>query len=450
MTDNPFKCTVYDKRLQRLGWINDPVSIAGSVKFNKLGNFEYRLRAGDPMIEDILTKGTRIGMEYREEPLLSGVVRTTQGSVQPNGDVVFQLQDDWRMLINSIARVRPYSPAAPTSLASTDDAALGQAWLPGGGSDAGPDGTTQGQFGYYLWPDGSSAAGGVLVDYSESAIKNIIESNLLGRLGRPIVIAPDLQRGGNARAEGMLPLVRMSRVDEAVQPLLDWSGLGLRLIQLPEANRVTVDVYEPETWEAVLTPESGIIPDGQWSLNPPNATRALIGGPGEGIDRAFYEVQDATGLEDEYGDVIEVFRDATGASLNWPGSVADAYKVAKYYLLRPEVASNDKTSFVNYLAAAGVKGLSEGAPSSGVAVTLSETETFHFGGADGIQLGESVTIQAAGQPFTDRVTECKFSLTKDGFKVDPIVGNKTDDPDRMLAEAIARLAGAQRRLSTSR
>lgn len=451
MRDNPFVCNVYDKRRDWVGRIADPVSIAGSVRFNAMGGFEYRLRAKDPMIEDVMKKGARVAMQYRDEDLFSGMVRTKNGSLLPNGDVVFQVQDDWRMLVNTLALVRPGGSLTPTSLVATTEAALGQAWLEGA---AGPDGTTQGQSGYFSWPDSLGPVDGLTglpTATAEAAIRYVILVNLAERLGLPVTLNPDLGRGGDVRGAGMLPAVRMAKVSEAVEPLLEWAGLGLRMLQRAGSSAIEAEVYEPTPWAAPLSVGSGIIPKGDWTLGAPNATRAIVGGPGEGADRVFAEVRDGTGLEDDYGDIIEVFRDATGANLKWPSSLAEAYQVPKYFDLRPEVPAADKVALAAYLRTAGRKGLSEGAPTTGVQAALSETPGFHFGGADGVHLGDPLTIKdASGSIFTDRVTEAKFSLTASGLTVEPVLGQKVDDPNLQLARAVANLATAQRRMSASR
>lgn len=464
--DNPFQLDVYNKDREWQGRIGDPVSVDGSVKCNALGNFQIRVKGNDPMVEDILAKGARLSMGYLPATeraaipagvspvypgLMSGMIRTQQGSVLPNGDVVFQVQDDWRVLINTLALIRPNGIIAPTSLSATVPESWAQAWLPGGGADAGPDGTIQGQYGYYLWPDGSAAVGGVYVAYAEDAIKHIIAANTV-RLGLKVTVEPQLSRGGDARAAGVLPLVRMSTLAEAVQPLLDWSGLVLTVMQHYGQQYVHIDVREPETWAAPLTVGSGIVQDGSWSTSAPTVTRTVVGGPGEDVARAFWAVNDATGLEDDYGDIIEIFRDATGANLTWPPSITDdLLKIAKYFLLRPEPDPTDQANFIAYLTSAGAKGLAAGLPTASAQVTLSETESFYFGGADGIQLGDWATVEtSAGDLYTQQITEAKFSLTKDAFTVEPILGTKTDDPMQTLANAIAKLAAAQRRVSTSR
>jgi hypothetical protein len=303
---------------------------------------------------------------------------------------------------------------------------------------------------YYVWPDGSTQWGGPSIDSAETAIKHLIGANF-NRLGRPVTIGADLGRGGDARAAGMLPQVRFGSLDTNLEALIKWSGLKVTLQQHPTLPTIILEVSEPTVWPQTLTVESGIITDGTWSTDDPEATRIIVGGPGEETSRAFWAVNDATGLESEYGDIIEVFRDATGATLKWPEVIPDAQKIADQYLLRPEVTADDKTIFTSYLNAAGLKSLTEGAATSGLSLELSETEVFHFGGVDGIQLGDTITAASRGLTFTDRISEATLSWdAKDGLVVTPRVGQKTDDPDRQLAEAVASLARAQIRLSISK
>jgi hypothetical protein len=303
---------------------------------------------------------------------------------------------------------------------------------------------------YYVWPDGSTFWGGPSIDTAETAIKHLVGINF-NRLGRPVTIGADLGRGGNARAAAMLPQVRFGSLDTNLESLLEWSGLHLTLRQDPTLPTINLEVGVPAVWPQTLTVESGIILDGTWSTADPEATRTIVGGPDELGARAFWGINDATGLEAEYGDIIEVFRDATGATRNWPDTIPDFKELAKYYLLRPEVSAADKAIFSTYLDAAGAKALAEGSPTSGLSLELSETEVFHFGGTDGIQLGDTITATSRGLSFTDQITEATLSWdATDGLVVTPRVGTKTDDPDRQLAEAIASLARAQIRLSTSK
>jgi len=447
--ESPFRITVFDKTFDRKGILGNPLSQSYTVRFNAVGTGEFEVSATDPMLGFLYESGARVRVTYKGAHLMSGPVLHPSGDFNADGVVRFQVEDDYRILVNTLAWVSPAGPLTPTELTSTVPQSWAQAWLPGGGSDAGADGTTQGQFGYYLWPDGSAASGGVLVSTAEAAIKNVISRNVVTRLGRPVTVAADLARGGDARAAGVLPLVRFSPVDEVVAPLLDWSGLGLRLTHDGLAATITADVFVPTVHPQILTVQSGIIQAGVWEKENPTATRIVVGGPGEDVARAFWGVNSLP-LETEFGDVVEVFRDATGANLQWPSTLSDLFHVAKYFLLRSEVSAGSKAVFTAYLNAAANKGLAEGAPKSGLSLTLSETESFFYG-PGGYREGDIITAQSNGVNFTDRITECELSESVSaGVIVRPRVGGRADDPDTIFADAINRLSRAQRRLSTDK
>lgn len=443
--DSPFDITVYNKDFGFEGFVVDPGYAYFVPAWRDQGYGNFMLDANNPHTEILQTPGSRIVCEYRGEHLLSGPIRSRRGDILSNGSATYQVSDDRRLLRNTLAFVRPGAPLEASSLSSP-----GQTWRPAG--DAGTAGTTAGQFGYYLWPNGSAVWNGLDTTSAEFAIKHIIEVNLVQRLGRPVVIEPNLGRGGDIKAAGALPDVRFETLEEIVEKILDWSNLGLRMWQPKNGMAIHVDVYEPGEWVQPLTPESGIVRFGTYEVTAPISTRSVVGGPGEGLARAFTGIQGAGNLterEEDWNDVIEVFRDGTGATLAWPEALAANYRVAKYYPF--QVGATAAAVFRDYLAAAGAAGIAEGAPTSGLSLTLSESETFHFGGSDGIQVGDLVTVKAQGQTFTDRLLRAEISFTRDkGLEVTPVVGTKTDDPDEQVAEAITKLARALRNLSTAK
>lgn len=438
-TESPFTLSVYDKRLQLQGVIGSPVAVAGSVLLHKPGSFQLTLNADDPMVDDVLAKGSRLGIQYRGQPLFSGKRRALSGEITAAGNVQCTFQGDRRELENVLALIAPTNPISPTTLDGSTAAGQAQAPLPPG-AVAGAPGTTTNQSSYTLWPDS--------IDSAEAAVKWLLTVNLIDRVRRPVYIPPSLGRGGQVP----LPNLRNPSLAEGIQGILDASGLQVVAIQKPGDEFVTIDVVQSGTWAAPLTKASGILDGGTYSLTPPTATRILVGGPGENAARAFFELRDKTGLEDEYGDVIEVFRDATGANLKWPDSLATQYKVPAYFMLRTEVPDGDRALFRSYVDEAGTKGLDEGKPTASVSATLSETEQFYFGGTDGIQLGDQVTIVTeGGVSLEDVVTEGEFTYTASGgLEVSPILGARRDDPNRRTADAIVRLASGQRSIQRDR
>lgn len=449
MAVNPFTITIYDKAFSRKGWITDPISCKFVPRWLGTGAASVVLRSADPSLRWLLQDGARIAVSYRGEHLFSGTRGLTTGPIIGNGMVSLQFDDDW-IVTSNLAWIAPERPISPTSLGATDPNTLGQAWLPGGGSDAGADGTVVGQTGYLLWPDGSAAAGGEIVDSTEAAVKWLLQVNA-DRLGIPLVCLPDQGRGlTGEELRASLPAVRMSTIEEAAVPILNAAGLGLRIWHQPGDTHLSAEIIEPRATARKLTARSGIVVGGQWSLKPPTVTRTVVGGPGEIAARAF-RAYGRPALEAQHGIVRERFRESTGAQIEWPDDLADEYKVPKYFHLRGDVPANAKSAFEADMQAAGTKALNEGSPTSGLSLELSETASFHMFGSDGYHLGDRVTVEAQGIPFEDRITEATLELRQSGeFTVTPTVGERADDTDRQLAKALAALAEAQRRVNTSR
>jgi hypothetical protein len=447
---SPFRISIFGAAFNLLGVLGNPLAQSWTPRFNKVGTGTFEVSREDPMLPFLLARGARVRVTYKGEHLISGPVLYPSGSFEATGTITFQVEDDFRMLSNTLAWVRPFAglrSSGALNPGDLDDSA--QAWKQAEPSPGAWTGTSRGQSKYMLWPDGSGLSGGVQVDYSESAIKFLISANLISRLHRAVTVSTDLERGGDARAADMLPRVRFQPINDVLSELMEWSGLGVKLTHDGTSTTVTAEVWEPTTFPQVLTVESGIIQSGTWSTQNPTATRIVVGGPGESAARAFWGVNN-TSLETEYTDIIEVFRDATGATLIWPDDLAEKFKVAKYFLLRDDVEAGQKTEFTSYLNEAGSKGLAAGVPTSGLSLTLSETDTFFFG-SGGFSVGDVVNVADGEVAFTDRITECELSESiSEGVVVTPRVGGRLDDPDQIIADAIAQLAAAQRRISTSK
>lgn len=445
----PGAIDVYDKNFVWIGRIGNPISIRGSVVFNGLSTFTIEVSADDRLVPDLIEYGARVTMIYKDAQLFSGMITGVVGSLLASGSVFLELQSDWRILQNTVALVRPDNQIEATAISvknTANPAAEAQAWLPGGASTQGTSGTTIGQVGYYQWDSG--------VVYSETALKTIIGENVIDRLGRPVTLATDLGRGGDIKTAGKLPLVRMNRLEDVCLEILAFDGLGLTLTQATRDDTITVDVYEPDVWDMPLTVNSGVIVGGSWSIQSPTVTRTILGAPGDLADRHFVNyTTGSAALESEWGDVVEIFRDATSsADLIYPeGVTVEELKVAKYYELRTDVSSAQKATYRASLNAAGARALSDGAPKFGITAELAETETFTFGGTTGVQLGDQVTVEGLGGTlYTDVITECRFDFGDQKFQVTPIVGKRVDDPNVQIANAITQLANSQRRISTDR
>ncbi len=447
--ENPFEIIVYDKYLQFVGFVVDPIYSHFVPSWWNQGYGSFMLADDNPHSAALQAKGARVTVSYRGENLMSGPIRSRRGNLTKSGSVIYQVLDDHRLLRNTIAFVRPDLPLETTSLSS-----LGQTSRPGG--DAGTPGIVTGQYSYFAWPkypvgeSPGSPGTPMPIMTAEDAVKHIIRVNLVERLGRNITILPTQKRGGDA--QDYLPIVRMESLSEAIQPILNRSGLAVKMWQDPYGDTIFCDVVEPGEWDQELTPEADIVRDGMYAVEAPEITRAIMGGSHETAKRAFSGIQGSgnqTPLEEAYNDVIEVFREAPAFEYDWPAGLPDEQKVAKYFQWIVGVTETSKENYAEFWARFQAESLAEGPETSTLELALSETETFHFGGADGIQLGDFITVKTSGVLFRNQVTECMLTFTRDaGVKVTPLIGQREDDPDRVLAKAIADVARALRNIST--
>lgn len=232
------------------------------------------------------------------------------------------------------------------------------------------------------------------------------------RLGLPVTIATDQGRGGTISVK-----MRMHPLADRLLPLIDQAGIGVTVRQVGAG--LVVDCYEPSWYPRDLTAESNVVIAWDWDTEGPTATRTVIGGQGEGTAREFRVVTDTT-LEAAWGDKIETFTDARD------------------------------TAVTTEQDAAGAETLAEGAPTAGLKLTLAETASFRYGTS--VRVGDLVTtvLVPGAPPITDVLREAVLSWTVgDGFTATPIVGDRSDDPNRTFARAVSRLAKAIRNQRSS-
>lgn len=443
---SPFTIHVYDRAFEWQGYASGHVDAFFGLQYNGQSVGDFTLPSDAPICSVLRNEGSRVRVIYRGEQILSGPIRNPEGDFHQNGYITFPVEDDWRWLPNTVGWVMPLEGVRSTGrLIPTgydDDAQSFNTEVTGIGTARGSE--------YMPWPDGSAAFGGRTVSTAEATIKYLLEVNFQ-RLGRPVNIYPDQGRGGNARAAGMQPDVRFDALDVALEDLLEWSGLGLRLWHDGTRAAINVEVYPSQTIDQALTVESGIIrPTGKWQQLYPDMTRAVVGGPGEGTARDFYGVNGpGAAYEAAHGDIIERFIDATGFRMEWPDTaeLAERFRVAKYYRYRrpPQVSNLQR-----YYNREANKAFREAKPQSGVRLELAETESFYFAGPSGFNLGDRVNVSSAGVAFLDRITEAdlEFNLSS-GVVVTPRIG-RLITASESIAQQTRRLIRAQTRIATGR
>lgn len=229
------------------------------------------------------------------------------------------------------------------------------------------------------------------------------------RLGRAWDVAPSLGLGTTQPLE-----LRMHDLAEKILPPLIADRLQLRLERNDETERWDVDVVEGETFPRPITPQSGVLSAWSWVQEPPTATRAVVGGRGEGVDREFVLVVD-TALEAELGVALEIFVDARNAE--------EGADLAPY----------------------GWAELAKHRGKAGLTATLRETSWFRF--ADGYELGDKVLVQIGALQVEDVISQVEISHdVRSGFSAVPKIGLATEDPTERLVGYVSNVAAAVRGL----
>lgn len=364
MAEIPFKLTVYNAAFQRQGWVGDPVRLEVVARHNGVGSLGLTVRNNSPKVALLMPPGTRVVCEYEGNHLLSGPIRTRAGG--SNGEITFTVQDDFRLFNRILGWPSPTSSLSTTAL-----------------------GTQPAEYHTVTGP-------------AENVAKAFVRANAVTRLGEPVTVEADGGRGDTITVS-----MRFHPLYDRLFPAVDGAGVGLSVKQ--SGSGLYVSAYAPAVYPKTLSEASGVVQEWGWTNSAPEATRGVVGGQGEATARQFLRFT-KTALETEWGEKVEVFRDA-----------------------------RDTGSLSVYSERAN-ETLDETAEKSGLSVRFSETMNFRYG--QGFKLGDEITLQVGPNlTITDLLREVKMTWTqKDGLVTEPLLGEVQDDPDVALAKAIRKNA----------
>ena len=260
------------------------------------------------------------------------------------------------------------------------------------------------------YTDQSAAEYRTYTGTAESILKAAVTENGVNRLAVPgLVVAPNLNRG--LVVPGGVPL-RMHPLMDQLFPAIELAGLGVTVQQI--ADDLVLDVYQPQTFPRELSTKGRTLKKTSWTRSRPTASRVVVGGQGEGAARKFRVVTDAA-RETQYGMKAETFRDAR----------------------------DDNTDAV--LDARGQETLDETAAKNGISIELAGTGIFQYG-PGGFRVGDRVPVDiGGGQIITETIREATLTwVSKDYARVEPSIGELTNQPSRIIAQRLAALAKGQR------
>lgn len=347
---------IYDKAgtfKRQFSGVEATLDLAGNV----IPTATFVLDDDDPALPAVVANGARAAVMFRGVERCRGLIRETPGT-GPEGRVTAHVVGDLRKLWQWQGRPVPSAAVGAQTQA----------------------------YRTYTGP-------------AETVFKNALAENF-ARLGVPWTVAPSLGRGSTTRAE-----LRFHPLADKVLDALTANDLVVTLSYV--GGGVVVDVREARTVPGVFTVASGVPDEFTFARKAPSATRIIVGGRGEGVEREFVEVRD-TALEADWNDIIEGFVDAR---------------------------NTDEGSDITI---DGQEALAEGRPTSGLTTTLNETDRFRYGTT--YTEGDLVRVRVGPidhvQPVSVSITE----TAEDGLVVTPHIGDIEDDTDAVLARQVARLA----------
>lgn len=372
----PWRLTIYSPLGVRRGWIAAPAQLSATLRANAVSIVTVTVPTSHPHVSHLLEPGARVVVEHDvawDAPetgpdwrhVLSGPVRSRQGhGPQASATVTVTVADDYRLLSRVLAWPVPTAPI-----------------------------------------DAQTSTHDVLTGPAETVAKTLVQRNAVDRLGLPVTVEPTQGRGPTITVAA-----RMTSLADVIGTALTDAGLTMHVKQVINggALHLAVSVQQRRTHTRPLTEESGAVRAWQYALSEPEATRVIVGGPGEGVERTFLQVIDIA-REVEHADLIEAFRDATDATT------------------------------VSLLAARGAQTLAETAPTSGLSLELADTPGLRP--LRDIAVGDRVTVDVGGQRITDTLTEIRVKWdASSGTTTTPVVGGWSGSPQRALTNIVGRLA----------
>lgn len=344
-----------------------------ALRWNAASTATLELRDTHPIINPAVeTEGLRCalwmvnidGGTLTRHHLMEGPVAPITGRNSPFGTIEIDIVDDWADFDTILGW------QAPT--AEIDGQSAAEYWL-----SSGP---------------------------SETRAKAAIAANA-ARLALPWDVVPTRGLGKPGTTE-----LRMHTLAETIVEPLIADRLQLTSHRDRATNRRVVDVREGKTFPRPITPASGVLGAYSWMQRPASATRAVVGGRGEGVERQFALVIDHE-LEAKLGRVMEIFVNATSAE--------EGEDLAPY----------------------GWAALARHAPASSFTAELRESSWFRLG--ETFNLGDRVPVKIGSLEFEDVIS--RVDVTHDvrsGFTATPTVGLATDDPQTQLVDYVRSIATA--------
>jgi hypothetical protein len=250
-----------------------------TVRHNLVSTLKMSVSLGHERLPALMADGARLKVSFKGEHLISGpIVGDELDTDGVTGLYTVTVEDDFRILREILGW-----PAPANSISN--------------------QGTAE-----YRKYTGNA----------EGIVKVAVTENGVTRLGVPgLTVAPNLARGGTV--PGGISF-RFHPLADLFFPAVEDAGLGVSVRQVDDD--LVLDVYEPQTFPRTLSVKGRTLQKVTMTRTRPTASRAVVGGSGEGKARYFRQRTDSA-RESLYGMRAEAFVDDRQAGSDYLALVKD-------------------------------------------------------------------------------------------------------------------------------
>lgn len=274
-----FRIAVYDKNRVFKCQIGAPESLEVTVRHNLVSTLKMTVPLGHDRLPELMADGARLKVSFKGEHLISGpIVADELDTDGVSGSYTVSVEDDFRVLREILGWQVPTSAI---------------------GSQSGAEFKTY-------------------TGNAETIVKNVVTDNGVTRLAVPGLTVAANQNRGSTVPGGVA--FRMHPLADQLFPAVEDAGLGVTVKQV--GSSLVLDVYEPTTFPRTLSVKGRTLQRTTMSRTRPTASRAIVGGSGEGKARYFRQLTDAA-REAAYGMRAETFVDDRQAGSDYLALVKD-------------------------------------------------------------------------------------------------------------------------------
>jgi hypothetical protein len=361
---------VRNASLQLVGQLTaqDLVGATFITRFNNLGSWSVKLSPVQPLADVLRSPGSGLVLTGPNGVIISGPTRSAkleQTTENNLGIWVIEGTDDSVVLSERLAYPEP-----------------------------GQDDVTQ-----------QLTAYDVRTGPAETVIKGYIQDNISSASITARAISNLLVEADQGRGLSISGRARFIALQELLYPLAQTGAVGYQVVQ--KGTDIEFQVYEPKDLTASIRMDvdNGKLTRTEYSYISPQATRAIVGGSGESIDRLFYEGTSLESLNAEsiWGRRIEIFLDDRGTDV-----LSDLDQKAQ------ELLVDTGKTIVN------------------LAVTPSDDVNMRYGYDWG--LGDLVTVVINDVEASSVVNEIGIAIGSDGVRIGATLGtpNAQDFESRLI------------------